>query len=264
MRWTALVLAGSRGAADPVATAAGVAHKAFAPLAGRAMIAHVLDALGEASEVGDIAVSIEPEADPLPGNVLRLDAASGPAASVAAAVDRLGTPLLITTADHPLLTPAMISAFLAGARGVDVAAGVCPRPTVEAAGNPAKRTWLRLADGAVSGTNLFALATPAARGAVTLWQGLEADRKRPWRMARRIGPGMLARYLAGRLDRAAAARAIGAAAGCRAALVEVDHPDAAHDVDRPGDLAFVSARLAARRALPISPPPDTPGVRRRP
>ena len=37
-RFTALVLAGSRGAADPVAQAAGVAHKALAPVGGIPMI----------------------------------------------------------------------------------------------------------------------------------------------------------------------------------------------------------------------------------
>ena len=96
--------------------------------------------------------------------------------------------------------------------------------------------------------NLFALATPSARGALMLWRRLEADRKRPWRMASVIGPGVMARYLAGRLDRAAAARAVGLAAGCSTAFAVIDHADAAHDVDRPDDLAFAERRLAARMA----------------
>jgi GTP:adenosylcobinamide-phosphate guanylyltransferase len=249
-RWSALILAGSRGPADPVARAAGVALKAFAPVAGRPMIEHVTDALRAVPEIGDIAASIPPEAPPLPAGVLRFDAGPGPSASALAAFDRLGPPLLVTAADHPLLTPAMIADLLAaaGASGSDAVAAVCPRAAVEAAGNPAPRTWIRFSDGAVSGANLFALATPRARGAILLWQRLETERKRPWRMAWRIGPATLGRYLAGRLDGAAAARALGQAAGCSAAFALIHHPDAAHDVDSAEDIAFAEMRLRARAA----------------
>ncbi|HET7408720.1 MAG TPA: nucleotidyltransferase family protein, partial [Paracoccaceae bacterium] len=166
-RWNALVLAASRGESDPVAQAAGVRHKAFAVLEGRTMIEHVVAALRAVPEIGDIAASIAPEAPELPAGVLRVDAAAGPAASTLAGFDRLGAPLLVTAADHPLLTPGMVADLLraAEATGADVLAGICPRATVESAGNPARRTWLRFADGAVSGANLFALATPRARGA---------------------------------------------------------------------------------------------------
>lgn len=252
-RWSALILAGSRGTSDPVARAAGVALKAFAPVAGRPMIEHVTDALRAVPEIGDIAVSVPSEAPPLPAGVLRLDAGPGPSASALAAFDRLGPPLLVTSADHPLLTPAMVADLLAGASGSDAVAGICPRATVEAAGNPAPRTWIGFSDGAVSGANLFALATPRARGALLLWQRLEAERKRPWRIAWRIGPATLGRYLAGRLDAAAAARALGRVAGCSAAFAFIHHPDAAHDVDTAQDMAFAEMRLRARAARRAEP-----------
>lgn len=243
MSWRALILAGSRGPEDPVARAAGVAHKALAPVAGRTMLEHVVAALG----AREIAVSAPPDL-PLPEGVRRIDAAGSPAASVQAALATLGTPLLITTADNPLLTAETLGAFLAGseAGGADVAAGVARREVVEAAGNPARRTYLKFRDGRVSGCNLFAIRTPAGEGAVALWRRIEMHRKRPWRMAREIGIGTLARYLAGRLDSADAARALGKAAGCRAGLVPLDDPFAAHDVDKPADLAFAERVLKGR------------------
>lgn len=246
--WRALILAGARPGADPVAAAAGVAFKAFAPVAGRPMLAHVVAALRGAPQIAEIAVSVPSDAPALPEGLIRLDSAAGPAASALAGFDRLGPPLLVTTADHPLLTSAMVMDFLAGAEasGAAAAAGLCPRATAERAGNPARRTWLRFADGDASGCNLFALAAPEARGAVALWRALETERKRPWRMARRIGPGLLVRHLLGRLDRAGAAAALGLRAGCTAALVTVDHPDAAHDVDSPADLLFAERRMTAR------------------
>jgi hypothetical protein len=157
--------------------------------------------------------------------------------------------VLVTTADHPLLTPAMVAHFLAqaAASGADVVAGVSERAVVEQAGSAARRTYLKFRDAQLSGCNLFALMTPEARGALTFWRRLEAERKRPLRMARALGRFTLVRYALGLLTSAAAARALGRAAGCRAALVRMPFPEAAHDVDKAADLAFADARLSVRQ-----------------
>lgn len=249
MRWTAVVLAGSRGAADPVAQAAGVSHKAFAEIAGKPMIAHVLDTLAAAPSVDGAVVVIEHAAPELPRpGVRRIDALRSPSLSALAGFEAAGAPVLVTTADHPLLTVEMVEHFIAAAvgTGVDVAAGVALRQVVEQAGSTAPRTYLRFRDGEVSGCNLFALMTPQARAALTYWRHLENKRKQPLRMAWAVGPFTLTRYAMGVLSMRAAASALGRAAGCRAALVPLPFADAAHDVDKPADLAFAAARLAAR------------------
>jgi GTP:adenosylcobinamide-phosphate guanylyltransferase len=228
--------------------AAGVSHKAFAEVAGKAMVARVLETLAAVPQIGRVIVVIEPGAPELPEGVERLDAASSPSRSALAGFERAETPVLVTTADHPLLTPEMVERFLADAvaSGADVAAGVSKRAVVEQAGSTAKRTYLKFRDAHVSGCNLFALRTPKAAGALAFWRKLETERKRPLRMAWAIGPATLIRYVLGVLTTKAAARALGRAAGCRAAMVFVPFPDAAHDVDKPSDLAFAKARLAAR------------------
>ena len=81
----------------------------------------------------------------------------------------------------------------------DVAVLLARRDTIEQVVPETKRTYLRFADGSWSGCNLFYLATPRAASAITLWQSVEADRKRPWRIVRRLGPALLVRYLLGRL-----------------------------------------------------------------
>lgn len=251
MSWTAIVLAGSRGPTDPVAVAAGVSHKAFADVAGKAMLARVLETLAAVPRIGRVIVVIEPGAPELPGTgAQRLDAAPSPSLSALAGFKQAEVPVLVTTADHPLLTPEMVEHFMAGAiaTGADVAAGVSERAVVEQAGSDAKRTYLKFRDARVSGCNLFALTTPKAAAALAFWRKLEAERKRPLRMAWAIGPATLVRYVLGLLTTGAAARALGRAAGCRAAMVFVPFPDAAHDVDKPGDLAFANARLTARES----------------
>ena len=88
--------------------------------------------------------------------------------------------------------------------------------------------------------------TPRAKAALTYWRKREAKRKQPLRMAWAVGPYTLIRYELGLLSTRAAAASLGRAAGCRAALIMLPFPDAAHDVDKPADLAFAEARLAAR------------------
>jgi hypothetical protein len=53
-------------------------------------------------------------------------------------------PVLVTTADHPLLTPDMVAAFVAGAGGADVAVALVERRTLLARYPGNRRTWLRV------------------------------------------------------------------------------------------------------------------------
>ncbi|MBB2202975.1 NTP transferase domain-containing protein [Gluconacetobacter tumulisoli] len=245
-----LILAGTRaGTRDPMAQAAGVSHKAILPVAGRPMIARVVDALSAVPRIGRIAVSIE-DPDILTGLLDRpvtiLPPAQGPSGSVMEAIGTLGTPLLVTTADHALLRPEWIESFLSAAGDTcDVAAGIAMERDIRRDVPGTKRTMIRLADGAFSGCNLFLFRTPAAIGVVRLWQRLEQERKRPVRMARLLGPGILLRYLVGRLTRQALCARIERLAGASARLVPLPDGRAAVDVDKPADLDLVQSILAA-------------------
>lgn len=239
----ALILAGSRpGAPDPLAARAGVPHKALIVLAGETLLARVAAAL-RAAGVATIAVSADHPAVVAEAQRLGLAViapAAGPSASVAAGLAALGTPLIVTTADHALLAADWVTRFVADVpAGADVAVLLARRDVVAAAVPATRRTWLRFADGHWSGCNLFLLATPAATRAIGLWSVVEADRKRPWRIVRRLGPGLLLRYLLGRLTLAGAVRHLGQTAGIKAAAVATPFGLAAVDVDKVEDLALV-------------------------
>ncbi len=238
----ALVLAGSRGGVEPVAAYAGVTHKALIELQGQTLLARVVGALQAAGAARIAVISSHPDvrAEIERLGVEALDEAAGPSLSVRAGAATLGAPLLVTTADHALLEAAWVRRFLDDVpAGVDVAALVAARATVEAAAPGAKRTWLKLADGDWSGCNLFYLANDRAMGVVDLWRRVEAERKRPWRMAQILGPGMLLRYVAGRLTLKAAAERLGRLAGVTAAIVESPFGLASVDVDKAADLDLV-------------------------
>ncbi len=258
---SALVLAGSRpGAADPVAVAEGVAHKALVTVEGTPMLARVVAALREAG-IARIAVSADkPEvvalAQSLGCAVIRTG--TGPSASVASGLTQLGAPMLVTTADHALLEAAWVRDFLADTpANADVAVLLASRARVEAALPGSRRTYLKLADGGWSGCNLFLLATPRAEAALATWSAVEADRKRPWRIAARLGLGTLWRYALGRLTIAEAIARLGGRIGIAAAAVPARDGLAAVDVDKPGDLAQVRALLADRGVTGIASAPGS-------
>ena len=256
--YTALLMAGSRGPSDPIATHCGVTHKAVAPIAGRPMITYVLDALVAAPEVGRIIAVIEeeeallaiPEVEALvnEGTLIIAPAKPSPSQSVTATLDAYDPyPALITTADHPLLEPGMIAEFAAKVPSdCDVAALVAREQVVQPAYPRVKRTYLRFSDVSVSGCNLFALPTRRGRNAVAFWRRLERDRKKPWKMAASLGPRTILRFALGRLTMAKAAEAVGRQADVRAAILESSFPTAAIDVDKPSDHTLVQGILAGR------------------
>jgi GTP:adenosylcobinamide-phosphate guanylyltransferase len=241
--FAALVLAGSRaGAVEPVAAYAGVPHKALIRLGGRSLLSRVSTALRDAGALRIAVVSSHPavRAEAATLGLETIDEQAGPSLSVRTAAEHLGAPLVVTTADHALLEGAWVSRFLADVpAGADVAALVAARATVEAAAPDTQRTWLRLADGDWSGCNLFYLANARSLAVVDLWRRVEAERKRPWRMARILGVGMLLRYATGRLSLTGAAQRLGELADVRAAVVQTPYGLASVDVDKPADLDLV-------------------------
>lgn len=252
MKPAALILAGSRpGPPDPVAASEGVWHKALVTIAGKTMLERVVEALREAG-IGRIAVSAS---DPQVMDLARqleceiLIAAAGPSASVAIGLERLGAPLLVTTSDHALLQAKWVTDFVADTPpDADVSILLARRDAIEAAVPGSRRTYLRFADGQWSGCNLFLLATGRAGAAIETWKMVEADRKRPWRIAARLGLGMLASYALGRLTLADAISGLGRRIAITARLVPARDGLAAVDVDKPQDLADARAILAAKGA----------------
>lgn len=260
MSFTALVLAGSRPGADPLAAYAGVAEKALIVIDGETMLARVVAALRRAG-AGRIVVAASSPAvvdHAFALGALAIPAGEGPSASVAIGLALVNTPLLVATADHPLLRPEWVTALIAGApRDADVAVLLARREAVERDAPPSARTYIRLADGAFSGCNLFYLARPAAAGLVELWREVESDRKRPWRIVRRLGPLVLLRYLTRTLTLAAALDRLGALSGARIRVVESPSGLAAIDVDKPADLDLVRRLIEGD---PPDPPSGAPGT----
>jgi CTP:molybdopterin cytidylyltransferase MocA len=259
--WSAVVLAADRRSGDRLAEALGVRHKALLPVAGIPMLERVLAALERSSGLARVAVVIGEEdiLQSLPtarklddaGRLVRVAADSPPSRSVARALSALGSfPVLVTTADHPLLTPELIETFLARSEALDadLVVGVAAEAVVARAFPESRRTYWRFRDGGFSGANLFALRRPEAIAVVDFWRRVEEERKRPWRIARAFGLVSLLLYLAGRLTLAEAMRRASRAIGATVEALPLAVAEAAVDVDKLEDLELVERIFAARRA----------------
>lgn len=245
----ALVLAGTRPGGDPFAAAQGVAHKSLIEIDGTTLLERVVRALQEAG-VSRIGVSCDegPVADLARGlGAEVIPTGRGPSASVAAGFEALGAPLIVTTSDHALLQPDWVRELVDDTpEDADLSVMLAEREAVQRAMPESKRTYLRFADGHWSGCNLFYLQTPEARRAIETWSMVEADRKRPWRIAARLGVGTLFSMLLGRLTLAEGLARLGDKIGVRAALVSANDGLAAVDVDKQADLDAVRALIARR------------------
>lgn len=252
----ALILAGSRGPDDPMAKAAGVSHKAMIPIAGTPMLLHVIRAVQATPHMAQVFVCIENativEALVAQHALSRVDAipaADSPAGSVAQALQRidLSQPLLIATADHPLLTVPILQRFLDSApEDCDLAVALAPSKVVAKAYPGAIRTFYKLGKRRYSGCNLFLARTPKVAQIAAFWRRMESHRKRPLRLIWEVGPLALIRVLLGWMDAEAAFAYLSRKAGAVIRHVELPIAEAAIDVDKPADLELVEKIFAGR------------------
>ena len=246
----ALVLAGTRPGGDPFARELGLPHKALIEIEGETLLARVVGALKSA---GMARVLVSCEEGPVADLARDLGAEviaprSGPSGSVAAAFELVGAPLIVTTSDHALLEARWVREIIDRTpRTADLSVMLAERRVVEKALPNSRRTYLRFADGRWSGCNLFYLRGDRARCAIDTWSMVEADRKRPWRIAARLGPGTLLSMLLGRLTMSEGLARLGKRIGVEAALFPASDGLAAVDVDKAADLEAVRALIAARQ-----------------
>lgn len=266
-KFTALVLAADRGAGDPVATKAGVACKAFAPIGGVPMIIRVLDALETSGMIQTVIICGPPEAL-LPGcpalqerirtgRVTWLPSLDSPSRSADSGLSCISpdTPVFLTTADHALLTPDMIRYFLQEsiATGAEAAVGIVRYEDVMAAFPGGRRTVIRLKGGGYCGCNLFAFPKQHGRSLVAFWQQAEQLRKRPWRLVGKVlGYQAILMYLSGRLTLDYGLNAVSARSGVQIQPVTLPYPEAGVDVDKVEDMLLVESVLSGRQGGALS------------
>jgi CTP:molybdopterin cytidylyltransferase MocA len=257
-RFAAIVLAADRRIPDPVARAAGVSCKAMAPVDGIPMVIRVIEALRLSETIDAITLCGPPRSVIEKEIELRqlLDAKEikwlpnreTPSTSAAAALQAVADdkPVLLTTADHALLKPAMVNYFCRQSRhaAVDVAVALASYQNVMTAFPGMRRTATRFQDGPFCACNLFAILNTNGRRAVDFWRQVEHDRKKPLKMLNKLGYWAVLKYLLGRLSLAEGLNRASKLLELRADAIMMPFPEAAVDVDKPSDWHFVTQHAA--------------------
>lgn len=206
MTGSILILAGRRpGAVDAFAGAHGVGDKCLVPVAGRPMIAHVLESAA-ATPAAQIFVSthhdglLDELSDPviqrLGDRLVIVAAADNLADSVLAVAAVASFPLLVTTADNCLLTPATIAEINIEAARLGVEAGVAlaRREDVLAVHPEGQRRFYEFSDVAVSNCNAYWIGDRDALRAAEAFRGGGQFMKKPLRVMQAFGLINLLRF----------------------------------------------------------------------
>jgi GTP:adenosylcobinamide-phosphate guanylyltransferase len=253
--YTAVVLAADRAPGDPLAVAAGVPSKCLVPVDGKPMVLRVLDALAAAREVKTIILcgpqrvvidrEIELRARITSGRVMWIENRESPSASTFHVLQTLprSTRVLVTTADHALLTASMVDHFCSQAcsTGADIVVGLAAHDLVQTAFPETKRTVIWLREGGYCTCNLFAFLTPRSRSVADFWRKVERQRKKRLRMIGAFGWWSLVLYLLRLLTLRQGLERLSRRLGLRADAVLMPFPETAVDVDTIGDWKLVEA-----------------------
>ncbi len=256
---TAIVLAGDRTKQDKLISHSGVACKALIEIDGIPMVHRVLTSLQQAKVVDNILLA-GPHGDEIKDDAGLQEMISdnritwrapdaSPSTSAYNSMKSLpaDTPVLLTTADHPLLTPEIIDAFgrQSLADDVDITVGLAPHGIITDAYPGIKKTVLRFSDGEFCGCNLFAFLTPEGRRAASFWRKIEQQRKKPLVVIGLLGWWTVLRYRLGMLPLEEALAKLGKRLGLRIRAVILPYANAAIDVDSIADLKLVNGYFEA-------------------
>lgn len=240
--YTVLLLAAQRPGGSPLSARTEDRHKCLIDIHGRPMIAWVLETLLAAPMVKQVVVSIE-EKSALAGVPQVSDprvTVAGSGRNLYASIDRAlsggggaNYPVIITTADNPLLSVDMLAHFCREleARKPDAAAAMARAGVMRAKYPEGQRRFYVFRDDEYSNCNLYALTGERALRAARIFRRGGQFRKKTTRTLRAFGLVNLILYKLRALSLERLAERLSRRFGVRLAFIEMPFAEAPIDVD---------------------------------
>lgn len=255
----AVVTAGwSPGGDDPLAAYTQDKPKALIPIAGKPMVAHVVDALAGSRYVQHIiVVALDPAAGvKFSVPVEYVPDAGGVLANSEAGAQYVQThypnldAVLLSSSDIPTITPAIVDAFIEECFRTDhdLYYSVVERSVMETRFPSSRRSYVHLCEGDFAGGDMVLVRPSMTFSHQELWQNLANARKNALQQARLVGLGTFVKLIAHRLSLADAERRVCKALNVRGRAVPFSYAEVGMDVDKPFQLDIVRADLEARTA----------------
>ncbi len=254
-----LVLAGGVSQPDdPLFTLTNGRPKALLEMAGRPMVAWVLEALAAADAVDEIViVGLEREdaeaagvPSDFPLHYLSDDGSMLANVMAGAAYIRQHWPdttiVMGASADIPTITGPIVDRFHAACHpwDKDIYYNFVTRDVIEARFPDSARTYTRLGDLEVAGGDLIMATLAAIDSQQTLYEAVTAARKQPWRIAQLVGWRVLLRMLFQRLTLADVQQTAERATGQSVTILLSEDAEIAMDADKPNQVALLQNDLA--------------------
>lgn len=243
---------------DPLAEYTQGKPKALIPIAGKPMIAHVVDALAGSRYVQHIVVvALDPAAQvsfsvPVEHVPDTGDIFSNSEAGVRYAQHHFPDldGILLSSCDVPTITSAIVDAFVEECFRTehDMYFSIVERPVMESRFPGAGRSYVHMRDGDFAGGDLLLIRPSMTLSRSELWQEIAHARKSALRQARLVGLGTFFKLLIHRLSIAEAEKRASKVFNVHGRAVPFPYAEVAMDVDKPFQLDIARAELEARAA----------------
>jgi NDP-sugar pyrophosphorylase family protein len=241
---------------DPLAEYTQDKPKALIPIAGKPMIAHVVNALAGSRYVKHLVIvaldsaagvqfPVPVEYVPDAGNLL-----SNTEAGFQHALDRYPDldAVLISSSDVPTITPLIVDTFIENCFHTDhdLYYSVVERSVMETRFPESRRSYIHLREGDFAGGDILLVRPGLAISREELWQDLARARKNALKQARMLGLWTFFRLITRRLSLAEAEKRACKVLNLRGRVVPFPYAEIGMDVDKPFQLEIVRAELEAR------------------
>lgn len=248
--YDAMILAGGENN-EYMQSCASERYEALIDIGGKPMVAFVAEALAASGRVRRILVlGPVPElaACALPDQVEIAAGGETILETICRGVELLGDerPVLIATADIPLLRAAAVQDFLQRCQReqADLYYPIIPQQLNARLYPGVKRTYVRLREGTFTGGNLFLVNPKVIPHCLAVANAMIENRKRPLRLAAILGWRFVFKFLFGRLRMAEVEQRTSELLGVRGAVIQSEYPELGLDVDKPSDLELVRGEIS--------------------
>jgi molybdopterin-guanine dinucleotide biosynthesis protein A len=250
----AVVLAGDRGAEDPLLQHTNISNKAEIILGGITQLERVLIALSNARHIDQIFV-VGPNKKQASENIYQLSSkykailvpmASGPSASAMQGLNASGSfPSLVLTCDLPLLTADHIDSYCQQIfkQSADFVIGAVHYELIASQFPELRKTIYRFSSDLVCFANIFAVNSVKGMKAVDFWREMEVLRKNPLQIIAKLGWKNILRYKLHRLKLTSVATILSEHVGAQVAIENIACAALAVDVDSIHDYEVMSSYL---------------------
>lgn len=264
--------------------------KALIDVAGKPMVQWVLDALGDARNVDNvIVVGLSPKSGVTCKKPLHFVSNQGrmltnivAGVNKALELDKKDKYVLIASSDIPALKPEMVDWLIDTCMETkdDLYYGICQREVMEARFPNSRRTYTRLKDMDLCGSDINIAHVRMATEHLDMWETLIGSRKSPLKQASTIGLDTFFQVLTRTITLDQLVEKVCRRLGITGRAIRWQHAEPCMDVDKPHQLelmradladqqrkavarAKAAARRAAREAQPAKPVKNKPAARKK-